>query len=111
MSSFPLNYRTTMTQVAELAMDANEPGYVRAKMLCTLVRELSPLNERHAEVKRELGIEEEPKRPYRDVGAESRGYVKGFNDGLAAAEAEAAEREAEIWAEEEEGAEEEEDPL
>ena len=111
--SFPLNYRQTMTIAANLAQDKSEPGYVRAKLLCTLIRELSPLNERHAEVKRELGIEETPTAVRIDRGAEARAYMAGVEDGLArAAEAaEAAEIEAEIRVEEEEDVEEQEDPL
>ena len=39
-------------------MDKDEPGDVRVRALVALVRELSPLNERHTEVKRELNIDE-----------------------------------------------------
>jgi uncharacterized protein YpuA (DUF1002 family) len=91
--SFPLNYRATMTMAADVAMDKNEPGYVRARVLCTLIRELSPLNERHAEVKRELGIEEASVPVLIDVEAESRAYLKGVRDGMAAARGEAVEEE------------------
>ena len=56
--SFPVNYETAMTNIANLAMDQNEPGYVRVRALIKLVSELSPLNERHLEVKRELNIDE-----------------------------------------------------
>ena len=108
--SFPLNYRQTMTIAANIAQDKTEPGYVRAKLLCTLIRELSPLNERHAEVKRELGIEETPVEVRIDRGAEARAYMQGLEAGLAQA-AEAAELEAEVRVEEEEDVEEQEDPL
>ena len=108
--SFPLNYRQTMTIAANLAQDKSEPGYVRAKLLCTLIRELSPLNERHAEVKRELGIEETPTAVRIDRDAEARAYMAGLEDGLAEA-AEAAEAQAEVRVEEEEDVEEQEDPL
>ena len=94
-----------MTQTANLAMDKSEPGYVRVRALVALVRELSPLNERHLEVKRELNIEETQVQVIIDVGAESRAYMKGVRDGLAQAA-----QEAELQAEEE-LAEEDDDPL
>ena len=110
--SFPLNYRETMTIAANIAQDKTEPGYVRAKLLCTLIRELSPLNEHHAEVKRELGIEETPVAVRIDEEAESRAYMAGVQAGLArAAEAAEIEAEAEVRVEEEEDVEEREDPL
>ena len=103
--SFPVNYESVMNQTANLAMDQSEPGYVRVRALVALVRELSPLNERHLEVKRELNIDEAQVQVVTDVGAESRAYMKGVQDGLAQAALEA-----EIQAEEE-LAEEDDDPL
>ncbi|MDE2966909.1 MAG: hypothetical protein OXS30_05415 [Chloroflexota bacterium] len=89
--SFPLNYRKAMTKVAELAMDGNTAAYVRERLLRTLVQELSPLNQRHTEVKRELGIEEAPAEAFVDAGVKSRAYMQGVRDGMAAAQIEAAE--------------------
>ena len=113
--SFPLNYRATMTMAADLAKDKGEPGYVRAKVLCALIRELSPLNERHLEVKRELGIEETPAAARIDVEAESQAYLQGVRDGMAAArdeaQVEAAEEEDGDDGDEESGGAEEDDPL
>ena len=103
--SFSVNYETVMNQTAKVAMDQGEPGYVRVRALVALVRELSPLNERHLEVKRELNIEETQVQVIIDVGAESRAYMKGVRDGLAQAA-----QEAELQAEEE-PAEEDDDPL
>ena len=103
--SFPVNYATVMTQTANLAMDKNEPGYVRVRALVALVRELSPLNERHTEVKRELNIDEAQVIVQIDHAAEARAFVKGLEEGLARA-AEQAETQPE-----EELAEEKEDPL
>ena len=80
--SFPVNYETAMTQTASLAMDKNEPGYVRVRALVALVRELSPLNERHLEVKRELNIDEARVVVTIDHGAENRAFYKGFNAAL-----------------------------
>ena len=107
--SFPLNYQATMTMAADVAMDKNEPGYVRARVLCALIRELSPLNERHVEVKRELGIEEGSAPVMMiDRDAEARAYMAGLEEGLARAEEAQA---AEVRVEEEEDVEEQEDPL
>ena len=86
-------------------MDQGEPGYVRVRALVALVRELSPLNERHTEVKRELGIDEAQVQVSIDVGAEARAFMAGLEEGLARAA-----EEAEIQAEEE-LAEEDDDPL
>ena len=108
--SFPVNYETAMTSIANLAMDQNEPGYVRVRALIKLVSELSPLNERHLEVKRELNIDEAQVIVRIDHEAESRAYMQGLEAGLAQA-AEAAEREAELQAEDDEAAEEDDDPL
>ena len=110
--SFPLDYRATMTMAAEVARDKTEPGYVRAKVLCALIRELSPLHERHLEVKRELGIEEAPATVWMiDEEAEARAYLKGVRDGLEeAAEIRAAEEEEDDGDEESGGAEEDEPP-
>ena len=107
--SFPVNYETAMTSIANLAMDQNEPGYVRVRALIKLVSELSPLNERHLEVKRELNIDEAQVIVKIDRGAEARAYMQGLEAGLAQA-AEQAELEAEIQ-EEDENAEEDDDPL
>ena len=107
--SFPVNYETAMTNIANLAMDQNEPGYVRVRALIKLVSELSPLNERHLEVKRELNIDEAQTIVAIDRGAEARAYMQGLEAGLAQA-AEEAELEAEIQ-EEDENAEEDDDPL
>ncbi len=100
-----MNYETAMTQTANLAMDKNEPGYVRVRALVALVRELSPLNERHLEVKRELNIDEAQVIVQIDHGAENRAYMKGVEAGLALAA-----QEVETQAEEE-LAKEEDDPL
>ena len=108
--SFPMNYEAVMKETANLALDKAEPGYVRVRALVALVRELSPLNERHLEVKRELNIDEAQTIVAIDRGAEARAYMAGVQDGLARA-AEAAELEAEIQAEEEEAGEEDDDPL
>ncbi|MDE2967603.1 MAG: hypothetical protein OXS30_09010 [Chloroflexota bacterium] len=102
--SFPVTYQNTMTEVATLAMDRQEPGYVRVRALVALVRELSPLNQRCAEVKRELGIGEAE--VYVDAGVESRAYMQGVRDGIASVEYERARQE-----EEEELADEDDDPL
>ncbi|MCY3923495.1 MAG: hypothetical protein OXG27_14040 [Chloroflexi bacterium] len=85
--SFPLTYQTTMTMAAELVLDSNTAAYVRERALRTLIRELSPLNERHLEVKQELGIEDGPAAARIDVGAESRAYMQGVRDGMERAEA------------------------
>ena len=106
--SFSVNYETVMNQTANLAMDQGEPGYVRVRALVALVRELSPLNERHLEVKRELNIEEAQVIVQIDRDAEARAFMAGLEEGLARA-AEAAEED-EIQAEEE-LAEEDDDPL
>ena len=103
--SFSVNYETVMNQTAKVAMDQGEPGYVRVRALVALVRELSPLNERHIEVKRELNIDEAQVQVVIDVGVEARAYMRGVQDGLAQAALEA-----EIQAEEE-LAEEDDDPL
>ncbi len=87
--SFSVSYQNTMSEVANLAMNKQEPGYVRIRALVALVRELSPLNDRHQDVERALGLSEESSESFRDLGAESRGYMNGFSDGLAAAEKEA----------------------
>ena len=85
--SFPLSYRATMTIVAEQAMDKKTPRYVQERLLRTLVQELSPLNPRHAEVKRELGIEEESAPPVRNhEQAEADAYMRGVRDTLASLE-------------------------
>ena len=76
--SFPVNYETVMKETANLAMDKSEPGYVRARALVALVRELSPLNERHLEVKRELNIDEAQTIVTIDRLAETKAYTKGF---------------------------------
>ncbi|MYE06058.1 MAG: hypothetical protein F4Y04_02360 [Chloroflexi bacterium] len=102
--SFPVTYQNAMTEVANLAMSDKQPGYVRVRALLTLVRELSPLNQRCVEVKRELGIEEAA--VYVDAGAESRAYMQGVRDGIASVEYERARQE-----EEEELADEDDDPL
>ena len=108
--SFPVNYEAVMKETANLAMDKAEPGYVRVRALVALVRELSPLNERHLEVKRELNIDEAQVIVKIDRGAEARAYMDGVQDGLARA-AEAAELEAELQAEDDEPTEEDDDPL
>ena len=80
-------------------MDKSEPGYVRVRALVALVRELSPLNERHLEVKRELNIDEAQTIVVIDEAAESRAYMQGVQAGLArAANARADELEAAIEA-------------
>lgn len=84
--SFPLTYQKTMTMAAELVLDSSTAAYVRERALRTLIRELSPLNERHLEVKQELGIEDGPAAAI-DVGAESRAYMQGVRDGMERAEA------------------------
>ena len=53
--SFDLKYVTVMTELSGLAMSDDTPSYVRERALTTLVRELSPLHARHDEVLRELG--------------------------------------------------------
>ena len=58
--TFPLNYFDAMVHVANFALDTDNAGYVRGQMLRTLVQELSPLNERHAEVERALGLDQDP---------------------------------------------------
>ena len=83
--SFPVNYESVMTQTANLAMDQSEPGYVRVRALVALVRELSPLNERHIEVKRELNIDEAQVIVQIDRDAEARAYIAGLEEGLARA--------------------------
>ena len=109
--SFPVNYEAVMKETANLAMDKAEPGYVRVRALVALVRELSPLNERHLEVKRELNIDEAQVIVTIDREAESRAYMQGVQDGMARAE-QLAEFEAEIQAEDdEETTEEDDDPL
>ena len=118
--SFPVNYETVMKETANLAMDKSEPGYVRVRALVALVRELSPLNERHLEVKRELNIDEARIIVRIDHEAESRAYMSGVHAGLArAANARADELEAALEAaeadlqaaEDEETTEEDDDPL
>ena len=89
---------------------AAEPNALRYSLGALLVRELSPLNERHFEVKRELNIDEAQVIVRIDHEAESRAYMQGLEAGLAQA-AEAAELEAELQAEEEEAGEEDDDPL
>ena len=105
--SFPVTYHNAMTEIANLALNRDEPGYVRVRALTKLVSELSPLNERHHEVKRELGLEEAQPIVQIDRNAEARAYMAGLEDGLARA----AEFEAELRPEEEEAAEEDDDPL
>ena len=84
---FPLTYRATMTMVAKEAMKKETAAYVRERLLRTLVQELSPLNARHTEVKRELGIEEEPPPPIRNhEQAEADAYMRGVRDTLASLE-------------------------
>ena len=83
--SFPVTYHNAMTEIANLAMDRSEPGYVRVRALTKLVSELSPLNERHAEVKRELGIElPADQGAENDVLSETMAYMKGVRDAQAA---------------------------
>ena len=108
--SFPVNYEAVMKETANLAMDKAEPGYVRVRALVALVRELSPLNERHLEVKRELNIDEAQTIVTIDREAESRAYMQGVQDGMARAE-QLAEFEAELQAEDDEPTEEDDDPL
>ena len=81
--SFPINYETVMTETANLAMAKEEPGYVRVRALVALVRELSPLNERHLEVKRELNIDEARVVVMIDEEAEALAYMKGIRDAQA----------------------------
>ena len=103
--SFPVNYESMMKETANLAMDKSEPGYVRVRALVALVRELSPLNERHLEVKRELNIDEAQVIVTIDREAESLAYMQGVRDGIASVEAQ-------IQAEDdEEPTEEDDDPL
>ena len=84
--SFSMNYAATMTEVANLAQDRNEPGYVRVRALVALVRELSPLNERHAEVKRELGIEQTTSCAGDHERIETDAYMQGVRDTIASME-------------------------
>ena len=100
--SFPVTYQNAMTEVANLAMSDRQPGYVRVRALLTLVRELSPLNQLCAEVKRELGIEEAA--VYVDAGAESRAYMQGVRDGIASVQCD-------CHGDEDELADEDDDPL
>ena len=118
--SFPVNYEAVMKETANLAMNKQEPGYVRVRALVALVRELSPLNERHLEVKRELNIDEAQTVVVIDRGAEARAYMSGVHAGLAQAanaradglEAALEAAEADLQAaEEEEANEEDDDPL
>ena len=102
--SFPVNYETVMKETANLAMDKAEPGYVRVRALVALVRELSPLNERHLEVKRELNIDEAQVIVTIDREAESLAYMQGVRDGIASVEAQ-------LQDEDEETTEEDDDPL
>ena len=53
----PMSYREAMCDLSDIAKDA--PAYVRVKALVTIVRETSPNNARHADVMRELGLEDE----------------------------------------------------
>ena len=108
--SFPVNYETVMKETANLAMDKTEPGYVRVRALVALVKELSPLNERHLEVKRELNIDEAQVIVRIDHEAESRAYFAGFEAGLTAAHEEA-EEDDEATEEDDEATEEDDDPL
>ena len=85
--SFSMNYAATMIEVANLAQDRNEPGYVRVRALVALVRELSPLNERHTEVKRELGIEETPSCSGDHERLRVEAYHQGVRDTLDSLEA------------------------
>ncbi|MDE2893037.1 MAG: hypothetical protein OXN86_11095 [Chloroflexota bacterium] len=102
--SFPVTYHDTMTEVANLAMNRQEPGYVRVRALVTLVRELSPLNERCAEVKRELGIDETSVSVQTGILSESEAYMKGVRDGIASVQCECRD-------EDDEFADEDDDPL
>ena len=81
--SFPVTYHSAMTEVANLAMNREEPGYVRVRALIKLVSELSPLNERHHEVKRELNIKEAEVIVQIDREAEARAYFAGFEAAIA----------------------------
>ena len=83
--TFPINYENAMIHLANLSLNQDEPGYVRVRALVKLVSELSPLNERNAEVKQVLAVDETRVVLRPDPEAQARAFEQGFQAGLAEA--------------------------
>ena len=58
--SFPLTYRSAMNNIAQLANNNDQPGYVRVQALKTIIRELSPSNPGQRQNHQALGLEPHP---------------------------------------------------